>query len=519
MGASEASCACIPEPLGGWKKGVYWSHTHSSSSWDISDLSVYAFADDLTVVSSSWETLSNAYAVLCQFCASTDLYLNLSKCQLWNKGLPYGQYPSDFDQFTFCFYPFLLGSPIDIGVPYDDSFCKLDSAVLTRAKRIAKLPLPYAVPYRLFTSLVSPCYNHYALSCYMSSSQNVSFKHAINTILAPKRSRWVCREALYSLITPGHLLSPQLFINYRHVIEYLLYVRRTSPNQRAHLSQLWNDTIWRLRSAAKHLVFTFEDPFVFTVHNNAYSVDEDLHSLKHFIWDSYRQFYLAKASQRRQDCHGQTALIDISLTRAFYFSFNNPLHQPILRHVLTGSLDHAHRLFKSNLASSPTCRHCQTHGETAEHIFWYCTNWTHVRAKYPSLWDCLALLVLNALPVFLHCGWIEQNIQQGIPLLDNVGLSYSIINFAHDTHHMYLNLLARHSASQVLRSTPISHLHTPLLVPPKLFPHHPPYVYSCQETFHPFQYCLAQVETTSEARHLSAKKTIYIYIYIYLYIT
>ena len=43
------------------------------------------------------------------------------------------------------------------------------------------------------------------------------------------------------------------------------------------------DTIWRLRSAAKHLVFTFEDPFVFTVHNNAYSVDEDLHSLEHFI--------------------------------------------------------------------------------------------------------------------------------------------------------------------------------------------------------------------------------------------
>ena len=87
----------------------------------IGDLSVYAFADDLTVVPSSWETLSDAYVVLCQFCASTDLHLNLSKCQLWNKGVPYGQYPSDFDQFAFCFYPFLLGSPVDIGVLYDDS--------------------------------------------------------------------------------------------------------------------------------------------------------------------------------------------------------------------------------------------------------------------------------------------------------------------------------------------------------------------------------------------------------------
>ena len=208
----------------------------------IGDLSVYAFADDLTVVSCSWDALFDAYTILCRFSTSTDLHLNLSKCQLWKKGSPYGQYPSGFDQFTFCFYTFLLGSSIDIGVPYEDSLCKLDNAVLTRAKRIAKLPLPYVVSYRLFTSLVASCYNHYALSD-MSSSQNVFLKHAVTSILVPKRSRWVCREALYSLVTPGHLLSPHLFLTYRHIIEYLLYVKRTTPNQGAHLSQLWNDTI------------------------------------------------------------------------------------------------------------------------------------------------------------------------------------------------------------------------------------------------------------------------------------
>jgi len=123
----------------------------------IGDLSVYAFADDLTVVSSSWDALFDAYTILCRFSTSTDIHLNLSKCQLWNKSSPYGQYPSGFDQFTFCFYPFLLGSLIDIGVPQEDSLCKLDNAVLTRAKRIAKLPLPYVVSYRLFTSLVASC--------------------------------------------------------------------------------------------------------------------------------------------------------------------------------------------------------------------------------------------------------------------------------------------------------------------------------------------------------------------------
>lgn len=82
----------------------------------------------------------------------------------------------------FVLYPFLLGSPIDVGVSYDDSLSKMVNAVLLRARRIAEL-LPYVVSYRLFTSLVSSCYNHYALSCDMSPSQNASLKHAITSIL------------------------------------------------------------------------------------------------------------------------------------------------------------------------------------------------------------------------------------------------------------------------------------------------------------------------------------------------
>ena len=109
---------------------------------DIPGLSVYTFADDLTVVSSSWDVLSLAFDVLKLFCDTTDLVLNLSKCQLWNKGVPAGVYPTDFDQFSFRFFPFLLGSPIDIGVPYAQSLQKRDDTTLARAKKIAKLPLP-----------------------------------------------------------------------------------------------------------------------------------------------------------------------------------------------------------------------------------------------------------------------------------------------------------------------------------------------------------------------------------------
>lgn len=174
---------------------------------NIGDLTVDAFADDLTIVSSSWDIHSTAYDVLKLFSSTTDLRLNLSKCQLWNKSNPFGHYPSEFDQFSFCFYPFLLGSPIDIGVFYDISLPKHDETALARAKTIAKPPLPHVVAYRLFASLVSSCYNHFALSCDMRPSQKKSLKRTISSILVPR----VCREAPYSFVFPGHLLSPQLF--------------------------------------------------------------------------------------------------------------------------------------------------------------------------------------------------------------------------------------------------------------------------------------------------------------------
>ena len=162
---------------------------------------------------------------------------NTPKCQLWNKGSPIGTYPPSFDQLCYRFYPFLLvlGSPIDIGVPYSESTQQHNDNTVSRARKIAKLPLPYRVTCRLFVSIVSSCYNHFALSCDIPPSHVNSLKRAVTSILVPKRSRWVCREALYSLTTPGHLLSPHLFLNYRHIIEYLLYIKHASPTCRDYL--------------------------------------------------------------------------------------------------------------------------------------------------------------------------------------------------------------------------------------------------------------------------------------------
>ena len=297
----------------------------------IEGLTTYAFADDLTVVSSSWDIcLYQVYQCLQHFSQCTDLVLNTSKCQLWNKGAPDGNYPPSFD--------FLLGAPIDIGVPYSDSIEQHNTTTLTRARKIAKLPLPYTVGYYLFVSLVSSCYNHFALSCDILTTHANSLKHAVTSILVPKRSRWVCRKALYSLTTPGHLLSPHLFLNYRHLIEYLLYVKQADSNTRDLMNNLWENTLrvkwgpfFRLRSAAKNFGIIIEDPFVFSIHNIVYFVDYPLYQLKHLIRNSYRQCFLKQACHRRQDCYNVTHMIDISSTRSLYLFQTKPLLQTLLR--------------------------------------------------------------------------------------------------------------------------------------------------------------------------------------------
>ena len=241
----------------------------------------------------------------------------------------------------------------------------------------------------------------------MSASQVTSLKHAITTILVPKRSKWLCRWSfVFACYTRSSFVTPPL-PNYRHIIEYLLYIKHCNIQHRTHLSRLWHDTFslkwgpfFRLRSSAKHLGFYFEDPFVFVVNDVAYSVDDDLPTIKHIVRDSYRQFYLAKASQRRQDCLGRTNLIDVTNTRAYYLSLRNPLHQALFRYILTGSVDHASRLYKSKLLSSPICPYCNDCEETAKHIFWHCTRWTFIRENTPYFFAFLVLSVAGGPNVF-----------------------------------------------------------------------------------------------------------------------
>ena len=191
-------------------------------------------------------------------------------------------------------------------------------------------------------------------------------------------------------------------------------------------------------------------------------LDEPLDVLKHFIRDSYRQCLLQQASKRRQDCYGKIRPIDIGLTRDYYFSLRQPLHQTLLRQILTGAIDHRNRLHKSNLTDSPLCLFCNHDTETAKHIFWDCPQWSFIRTNYPVLLRLYTLVGTQWPSCYLNCGWIERERNYGFMLLDDV--LYDHRTFITQTHQMFLHiLLARHEATQVFISTPITppNIHSP----------------------------------------------------------
>ena len=205
-----------------------------------------------------------------------------------------GQYLQKFDQLSFKFYPFLLGAPIVIGDYYDEPLIEHDNLILQRAKKNIKkcylLSVPYDVSDRLFVSLVLSCYNHFALACVLRPAQNAALRHAVTSIRVPKRSKWVCRESLYSIVTPGHFFRLICSINTGMLLKmYAL----------SKILQTFSDIIFclygktkvlgrdlsinMLNRASKALGFVAEDPWVFLIEDQTYCADTPFDQLKHPI--------------------------------------------------------------------------------------------------------------------------------------------------------------------------------------------------------------------------------------------
>ena len=92
---------------------------------------------------------------------------------------------------------------------------------------------------------------------------------------------------------------------------------------------------------------------------------------------------------------------------------------------------------------------------------------------------------------------------------------YSVISFVHDTHRMYLDiLLARHTASQVLRSTPLTPPHDPHgPFTPQTIPSSPSSCVQLPGDVSPISFFLARLKQPSKPV-ISAPKKKYIYLFI-----
>jgi len=198
-----------------------------------------------------------------------------------------------------------------------------------------------------------------------------------------------------------------------------------------------------------------EDPFLLLLNGEAMSIDEPIAHIKHSIRESYRQLLLQRAVKRREDCSGPTHAVDIQHSRAFFFSLRQPLHKHIVRYYLTGAVDHALRLFKSNLTNSPVCPFCFGADETAKHIFWDCSFWNPTRSNYVTLMRFYSLCGSMWPNNLLHCGWILRDFDYGFSLLSSLHINYDPLQFHKDIHQMYLDiLLQRYQANQVSQQVP-----------------------------------------------------------------
>ncbi len=137
-----------------------------------------------------------------------------------------------------------------------------------------------------------------------------TLKHAITSILAPQSIKWVCRESLCSIVAPGHLLSPDLFLKYRRVVESIRYNQNIMDVQRHEISLLW-DNARTIRWGPLHIP-------LFSLLLTKFIPRIPL--FKHLIRNSYRRLLLKNASKRRKECTGLARNIDIAVTRSFYFA-------------------------------------------------------------------------------------------------------------------------------------------------------------------------------------------------------
>ena len=125
--------------------------------------------------------------------------------------------------FTLSFWDPLLMSELHISLS-----CNMTKQVLERA--------PYEVAYRLFVSLVSSCCNEKWHWHVVWGLHNVlPLNMLLLLCLFPSVLSGFVMKLFIVLLHQDTLLSPDLFLNYGHLVEYILFFQNATSTLLAHL--------------------------------------------------------------------------------------------------------------------------------------------------------------------------------------------------------------------------------------------------------------------------------------------
>ena len=212
-----------------------------------------------------------------------------------------------------------------------------------------------------------------------------------------RRSRFRCREIMFSMLCHGHTTDPVWAVAY----DAFLVCGRVLHRQ-PELVPLFG-RVWQLRvgtranlvgpvgnlcNAAKQLGFSWSAPCVLTARiwdrrqlNFLYL---DAREFAHELREGARHLFWSRAGYRRADLQGLEMGVDVeATTQLLRASGHSHVHKGLLRSILSGGVVCGQRAKKAGFTDQDTCAFCSCRqAESVHHMFWECPAWAHVRAQH-----------------------------------------------------------------------------------------------------------------------------------------
>ena len=356
------------------------------------------FADDVGAYTSSVSAAQRALAVTGRFATITRQRLNTDKSKVWATT---AESRSSLNNLT------LQGKPLQqtkgsriVGAHLRFTYGERNTTGEKRvengiviAKRIRWAPLPMFLRAKLIASLVNPGSLYgYPVAGLPQVSMN-AIRSAVMSAVWGTRRKLRCRELVFTLLVPGHLVDPVQFAAYNS-LWMLRCMLRKRPELREVFLQVWQHRDANsqrvpgpgsiVASIVRRLGWYWHDPDFFERPGKRRLplTQGDDNWWKHEVREGLRIAEWRSAAKRRLDCAGMDALTGIDkLSTCALLNSSSTTHteKGDLRSILSGSVRFGERLCEAGIWHSSICPFCRMAPESLVHVWWHCPAWQHLR--------------------------------------------------------------------------------------------------------------------------------------------